>query len=201
MRLRILDTLEHFVAHHTLVVLYAFAVALLILGVELAVPAPTMHPTQESVVPPAVSAPAPAAPITRTRTRPRVQRADVSTRPTSPILCLAQNLYFEARNEPFAALEAVAATVFNRMELPHYPSTVCGVIYQHRQYSWTLEYSRWSVKPPLKFVEMSKQFLDNRDDIQTAYPVTHFHHVGISPKWAPRMTVVSKIGAHIFYRM
>lgn len=127
--------------------------------------------------------------------RPRI------VRPTNAVLCLAQNLYFEARHESLIAMEAVAATVFNRMTLPNYPSTVCGVVYQYRQYSWTLVYSRWTTTPPKKFVELSRQFLNNRHEIQSAHPVTHFHRYDISPKWAPTLTPVTQIGAHIFYRM
>lgn len=135
---------------------------------------------------------------TSKKTRPAPPRV---VRPTNAVLCLAQNLYFEARNEPLNAMEAVAATVFNRMSLPDYPSTVCGVVYQYRQYSWTLVYSRWTTKPPKKFVELSREFLNNRHEIQSTHPVTHFHRYDILPKWAPTMIEVSQIGAHIFYRM
>ena len=46
------------------------------------------------------------------------------------IFCLAQNIYFEAGNQPLAGKIAVSQVVLNRTQHPNYPTTVCGVIYQ-----------------------------------------------------------------------
>ena len=46
------------------------------------------------------------------------------------IYCLAQNIYFEAGNQPLAGKIAVAQVVQNRMAHPNYPSTACGVMYR-----------------------------------------------------------------------
>ena len=46
------------------------------------------------------------------------------------IYCLAQNIYFEAGNQPLAGKIAVTQVVLNRMEHVSYPDTACGVIYQ-----------------------------------------------------------------------
>lgn len=134
--------------------------------------------------------------------RPRLTRiAKRVKKPTNPIICLAQNLYFEGKNEPEDALEAVAATVFNRMESSIMPNSVCGVIYQPFQYSWTLNTSNWSRTPPKAFVILATHFWDNRDILQEEYPVTHFHRVDIEPRWSHTLTYVGTFGQHKFYRM
>jgi len=44
--------------------------------------------------------------------------------------CLAQAIYFEARNEPARGQQAVAQVVLNRVFSPYYPKDVCSVVYQ-----------------------------------------------------------------------
>jgi hypothetical protein len=52
-------------------------------------------------------------------------------------LCLASNLYFEARSEGHEGMVAVANVTTNRVADPEYPKTVCEVVYQRKQFSWT----------------------------------------------------------------
>ena len=137
----------------------------------------------------------------RIRVTPKPAPKPAPKKPTNATLCLAQNLYFEARHEPAHALEAIAATVFNRVSSPHYPSSVCGVVYQYRQYSWTLVTSRWSVRPPKEFLALANDMLSRRAELQQEWVVTHFHRFDILPKWAPTLTYVGQFGAHIFYSM
>ena len=55
--------------------------------------------------------------------------------------CLAQNIYFEAGNQPFAGKLAVAHVTLNRVFDLQFPNDICGVVYQTREYrkSWTGE--------------------------------------------------------------
>ena len=46
------------------------------------------------------------------------------------LMCLALNIYFEARNESIAGQIAVAEVTLNRVASKNYPNNVCGVIYQ-----------------------------------------------------------------------
>ena len=50
--------------------------------------------------------------------------------PNGEIYCMAQNIYFEAGNQPLAGKIAVSQVVLNRVEHYAYPDTVCGVVYQ-----------------------------------------------------------------------
>lgn len=135
------------------------------------------------------------APVVRPPARPR--RPVVV--PKNTILCLAQNLFFEAHNEPVEGLQAVAATVFNRMALQGYPSTVCGVVYQKYQYSWTLDTSNWGRTPPKEYMDMATEFLTEKLQLREMFPVTHFHRVDIHPRWADTLTYVATFGQHKFY--
>ena len=44
--------------------------------------------------------------------------------------CLARNIYFEARNEPFAGQFAVAMVTLNRVHDEQFPNSICEVVYQ-----------------------------------------------------------------------
>jgi len=46
------------------------------------------------------------------------------------LTCLATNIYFEARNEPFAGQFAVALVTLNRVNDTAFPNTICDVVYQ-----------------------------------------------------------------------
>lgn len=120
-------------------------------------------------------------------------------RPTDAVLCLAQTLYFEANGESYEGLQAVAATVFNRMRDDAYPNTVCGVVYQPYQYSWTSNRIRWSRRPPHTFVRAAEEFIHQRVRLRVMFPVTHFHHVAVTPAWSKTLTPIMTVGQHRFY--
>ena len=56
------------------------------------------------------------------------------------ITCLAQNIYFEARDQPTVGQMAVAYVVLNRVHHPAWPDTVCDVIREGPTYSWKQDY-------------------------------------------------------------
>ena len=45
------------------------------------------------------------------------------------LVCLALNVYFEARNQPLTGQIAVTQVVMNRVESEYYPDDVCEVVY------------------------------------------------------------------------
>lgn len=51
--------------------------------------------------------------------------------------CLAKVVYYEARGEGEMGMLAVAWVVLNRVMHPNYPKTICEVVYQKKQFSWT----------------------------------------------------------------
>src|SRR3954451_10498628 len=63
------------------------------------------------------------------------EAADVDRRDA---LCLARNIYFEARGEGARGQYAVAAVTLNRVREKRRPDGICGVVYQKKQFSWTM---------------------------------------------------------------
>jgi spore germination cell wall hydrolase CwlJ-like protein len=51
--------------------------------------------------------------------------------------CLVENVYFEARGEDALGQAAVAHVTLNRVKSPLYPDSVCDVVWQRGQFSWT----------------------------------------------------------------
>ena len=52
------------------------------------------------------------------------------------IVCLALNVYHEAKNQSLAGQIAVAEVVMNRVDDPRYPNNVCDVVKQGLTYKW-----------------------------------------------------------------
>ena len=53
------------------------------------------------------------------------------------IYCGAQNVYFESQGEPGLGMVAVSQVVLNRVEDKRWPATICEVVWQNKQFSWT----------------------------------------------------------------
>lgn len=104
------------------------------------------------------------------------------------LLCLALNIYFEARGEHPDAQLAVAEVTLNRGE-------PCKVVGEPYQFSWT------SSPPPIKdpllpALLMASQALSQPNELlpKTA---THYHDTSITDPWG--FPVVGQVGNFIFY--
>jgi spore germination cell wall hydrolase CwlJ-like protein len=110
--------------------------------------------------------------------------------------CLAQNVYYEARNQPIEGQLAVADVTLNRMEDDRWPDTICGVVEQKHQFSWVGKVRKsprgraWRVAQ-----EVALQSLLSSDRIKA----THFHATYVSPDWASKKRKIKKIKDHVFY--
>ena len=63
--------------------------------------------------------------------------ANANTYSEKQLNCLAQNIYHEARGEPISGQLAVAFVTLNRMQDDRFPDSICSVVYQKGQFSWT----------------------------------------------------------------
>lgn len=127
--------------------------------------------------------------------------------PTTPvdarftdIDCLARNIYHEARGEPLEGQIAVAQVTLNRVQSPRYHNSVCGVVYAHRQFSWTLD-KRKQVRDAKAWraaLDISRAVLTKAVALPE-FAATHFHTRQVRPYWAKTKTQVAVIGNHIFY--
>ena len=135
---------------------------------------------------------------------------------TEAILCLALNVYHEAKNQPFIGQVAVAQVVMNRVYDQRYPNTVCEVVEQGPTYSWKPDFPirnrcqfSWYCDG-LSDTPTEKDAWDNaimvangvyhsnfEDFVEGA---THYHAYYVAPEWASAKTYIVRIEDHIFYR-
>jgi hypothetical protein len=123
--------------------------------------------------------------------------------------CLAQAVYFEARNEPARGQQAVAQVVLNRVFSPYYPKDVCSVVYQnaHRhlscQFTFACDGKPESVNERGAWARanrIAKQTLDAKVWLPEVNKATHYHAAYVRPNWIRDMKVMVRYGLHTFYR-
>lgn len=123
--------------------------------------------------------------------------------------CLARGIYFEARGEPVKGQAAVAQVILNRVRNPHYPNTICGVVYQNKhwrnrcQFSFACDRIRDRVgnKRVYEVAEhVAAETTAGRIWLPQVGSSTHYHATYVNPRWNRRMKRVGRIGLHIFYR-
>lgn len=119
---------------------------------------------------------------------------------TSAIMCLALNIYNEARGEPLAGQYAVAQVTVNRVADDRWADTVCGVVYEKYQFSWTLK--RFSVRNEQALdeaIRIATNVLTTEDYYKPVTCADHYYNPHIvSPEWAKGMSVEVVIGNHVF---
>jgi len=119
--------------------------------------------------------------------------------------CLATAVYFEARGETLEGQLAVARVIMNRAASGKYPSDWCGVMKQPWQFSFVnprtgqhpqadINSASWRKAEAIALLAASKVVPTVSDD------VLWYHADYVAPSWGRRLSIVQKIGAHIFYR-
>jgi hypothetical protein len=123
--------------------------------------------------------------------------------------CLAQAIYFEARNEPARGQQAVAQVVLNRVFSPYYPKDVCSVVYQnaHRhlscQFTFACDGKPESVNEHGAWARANRiatQTLNAKVWLPEVDKATHYHAAYVRPNWIRDMKVMVRYGLHTFYR-
>ncbi|MEG8022387.1 cell wall hydrolase [Sphingomonas aerolata] len=124
------------------------------------------------------------------------------------IACLTAAVYYEARSEPTDGQRAVAQVVLNRVRDRAFPHSVCGVVYQGStrrtgcQFSFTCDGSMNHPRDGAAWARAASVARAAFDGSVFA-PVgasTSYHAASILPWWAPSLSRVGAVGAHIFYR-
>lgn len=119
----------------------------------------------------------------------------------TPLMCLSVAIYFEARGEPIDGQKAVAEVVMNRVEDGRYPDTICGVVFQKNQFSFTEDGKpdRLPKKPTRASKRAKKVAQEVLEGDTIGITSTHYHTVSVSPYWKGYFDLDGKIGNHIFY--
>jgi len=126
----------------------------------------------------------------------------------SALICLAMNVYYEARGEDMMGKYAVAQVVMNRVEHDRFPDTVCAVVKQRRspelhqcQFSWYCDGKPERPTNARAWAEaqmIAQDVLDGTvDDITNGSLFYHADYV--SPYWAKEFTHTVTYGSHLFY--
>ncbi|MBU3029508.1 cell wall hydrolase [Paracoccus sp. XHP0099] len=127
------------------------------------------------------------------RATPRYSDADVN--------CLAEALYHEARGEGAKGQAAVAEVILNRVDSRAFPSSVCGVVNQPSQFSYTI-----GGRKPIREKSAYRRALAIAQAALAGAPrtltggATYFHTPAVRPAWSRRFQRTVQIGRHIFYR-
>lgn len=120
------------------------------------------------------------------------------------ITCLAKNIYHEARGESKREQISVGYVTLNRVSDKRFPNTVCEVVHQPYQFSWTLMSDKHQqIKEKDVFeniVNLAKKIYlkEKQDPTQGA---THYYSHKImkkAPKWASAGENILKFEAHTY---
>ncbi|UJW85310.1 cell wall hydrolase [Devosia sp. SL43] len=123
--------------------------------------------------------------------------------------CLATAIYFEARGESYRGQVAVAQVVQNRVKDRRYPDTICGVVFQNQnrrnscQFSFACDGIPETINDSKSWAQaqdIARRFAAGELYLTEVANATHYHATYVRPAWAPRMTKVTQIGLHVFYK-
>lgn len=123
------------------------------------------------------------------------------------ITCLARSIYWEAKGEATASMEAVASVVLNRLADGGFPETVCGVVKQGSeqgscQFSWwcdgrsdtAQEEAPYQVATEVARKALNGQLKDRTDG------ALYFHDRRVVPNWANIFVKTAETGDLLFYK-
>jgi len=129
------------------------------------------------------------------------------------VLCLAENIYFEARSESTAGRIAVALVTLNRVDHPKFPDTVCGVVKQTKyypsgridlhscQFSW---YCDGKSDEPTEAcwddILLMASIMLGWDSTDVTDGALWYHSKKVKPDWADHYVQTVSIDNHIFYK-
>lgn len=114
------------------------------------------------------------------------------------IQCLADNIYHEARGEPFRGQLAVAQVTINRFLSKKHGKTICETVHQRKQFSWTINKPKIRDKKRGRDCYTIAQFMLSGAQLNNFS--AHFYHTKkINPYWNRDKRVAQVIGQHIFY--
>ena len=121
--------------------------------------------------------------------------------------CLTQAVYYEARGETPAGMQAVAQVVLNRVRHRAFPKTICGVVFQGAsmggcQFSFACDGSVDRVTDPIAWrrsQDIAARALDGRV-MAAVGNATYFHTASVTPDWSRYLVRIGQVGGHLFYR-
>jgi len=127
----------------------------------------------------------------------------------SSFYCMLNNVYYEARGEPYEGMMAVNQVVLNRAAKKK--KTVCEIIKEPKQFSW-LNSRKTSVEQLTTATRVATRLAPGASVFEALYGghptgknrtlkgFYFYHNVNVKPKWAKAMKTKRVIGNHVFYK-
>ena len=132
---------------------------------------------------------------------------------TDNFKCLVEAIYHEARSEPFIGQLAVANVILERVNLAHFPNSICEVVHAGHRWKGNIIKNRCAFS---YFCDGKKEWYSmDKKAIDIAYNVaslamqgvmvfstlgaTHYHASYVAPSWSNHLERLEQIGTHIFY--
>ena len=138
------------------------------------------------------------------------------------IICMADNIYWEARNQPVKGMWAVALVTDNRVGDPRFPNSHCEVIKQGPTSKWW--YEKHGKVVPIRHRCQFSWYCDGKSDEIPLYDIdvyrialaiaqkvffgsyskditkgaTHYHADYVFPAWRKQKTKTLVVANHIF---
>jgi len=141
--------------------------------------------------------------------------------------CLADNMYFEARNQAWRGIIAVGMVTLNRVSDNRFPDLLCDVVKQGPTSKWWFKTKGKVV--PIRHKCQFSWYCDGKSDKIPEFDIelynaifakaarmigeynwgklddmtqgsTHYHADYVYPEWREQKTKMLQIGNHIFYR-
>ena len=123
------------------------------------------------------------------------------------ITCLSRTIYWEARGEGAAGMEAVANVVMNRLGHEGFPNTICKVVMQGReegacQFSWWCDGRSDDAKEDQSYAiakEIARKALNRQLKDRTGGAL-YFHQRKATPGWSKVYIKTVEVGVFVFYK-
>lgn len=123
------------------------------------------------------------------------------------IICLSRTIYWEAKGEGSAGMEAIANVVINRLGHEGFPNTVCDVVRQGHeqgacQFSWWCDGRSDDAEDEESYgvaKEITRKAL-NRQLADRTGGALYFHQWKLAPHWSTSYIKTARIGDHVFYK-
>lgn len=129
--------------------------------------------------------------------------------------CMAENIYFEARGQSIRGQLAVGLVIINRVISTKYPNSICGVVWQHKnydsgrviaQFSWTTDgYTNIPNKKSKAWIT-SKLVAESLlaggslfNIVDFTHDSTNYHADYVTPYWSKILHKTITVGDHLFY--
>jgi spore germination cell wall hydrolase CwlJ-like protein len=125
--------------------------------------------------------------------------------------CLKNALWYEAGNQSLHGVMAVASVIDNRKNHENYPDTYCGVIHQHKQFSYTLlkkpdveqvmhKFQPMETVAYQKVEYVADEMIYGKFEPVLDRSVRFYATRAVKNYWTKTKVVAARIGAHVFYK-